>query len=354
VERSNVILNKKQGDKYNMGNKKDKDTYQMSDEVKAAIQKKIDAENAYNNHGDYVMSDNVTSLGNKKNELQNTVDNWKDFQFTNADWMQNVYDQIQNRKPFSYDLNGDALYQQYKDKYIQQGKMAMQDAIGQASAMTGGYGNSYAATVGNQAYQSHLNNLNDVIPELYQLAYDKYNQKGQDLYNQYSMLSDDYNREYSMHNDEYNKTLGMLDYYTNEEANAFAREYGQWADKKNTLADERTYYANQADNAVNTEYNKFWADKNFQYQQERDKISDQQWATELAERKRQFNVSNYIDNGSETENTINFINNIPSKEDYIKSGYSEDQWKNLVISKLNEADLTDAEFAYLEEYFGLS
>ena len=73
-------------------------------------------------------------------------------------------DRINNREKFSYDLNGDALYQQYKDKYIQQGKMAMQDTMGQAATLTGGYGNSYATTAGNQAYQAHLNNLNDIRP----------------------------------------------------------------------------------------------------------------------------------------------------------------------------------------------
>ena len=33
--------------------------------------------------------------------------------------------QYQNRDPFSYDFNSDALYNQYKDQYIQQGRMAM-------------------------------------------------------------------------------------------------------------------------------------------------------------------------------------------------------------------------------------
>ena len=105
-------------------------------------------------------------------------------------------------KEFEYDLNSDALYQQYKDKYIQQGKMAMEDTIGQASAMTGGYGNSYAATVGNQAYQSYLGQLNDVVPELYQMAYDQYNQRGQDLLNQYSLAANEYERAYGMYSDD--------------------------------------------------------------------------------------------------------------------------------------------------------
>ena len=89
--------------------------------------------------------------------------------------MEDAYKAYTGFKDFSYDFNADALYQQYKDKYVQQGKMAMADAMGQAAAMTGGYGNSYAAAVGNQAYQAHLNNLNDIIPELYNMALNKYN-----------------------------------------------------------------------------------------------------------------------------------------------------------------------------------
>ena len=94
----------------------------------------------------------------------------------------------QNRDKFSYDFNTDALYQQYKDKYIKQAKMASADVMGQAAAMNGGYGSSYAQTVGNQAYQAQIGQLNDVIPELYQLAYDKYNQQGQDMLNMISLL----------------------------------------------------------------------------------------------------------------------------------------------------------------------
>ena len=67
-----------------------------------------------------------------------------------GDTLNGILDQINNREKFSYDLNGDALYQQYKQQYMNQGKLAMVDTMGQASAMTGGYGSSYAETVGNQ------------------------------------------------------------------------------------------------------------------------------------------------------------------------------------------------------------
>jgi hypothetical protein len=73
----------------------------------------------------------------------------------------------------------------------------MEDAIGQASAMTGGYGNSYAQSVGQQMYQKEMQGLNDIIPDLYQLALDKYNAEGQELLNKYNLLSDDYNRQFT-------------------------------------------------------------------------------------------------------------------------------------------------------------
>jgi len=106
------------------------------------------------------------------------------------------------REKFSFDLNGDALYQQYKDRFIQQGKMAMQDTMGQAAAMTGGYGNSYASTAGNQAYQAHLEGLNDVVPELQQMAYDRYKQEGQELLTAYQMALGEYEAKYGEYSDQ--------------------------------------------------------------------------------------------------------------------------------------------------------
>lgn len=90
-----------------------------------------------------------------------------------------------SREDFQYDMNADALYQQYKDRYQQLGKKAMQDTMGKAAALTGGYGSSYAQNVGQQAYQGYLQQLDDVIPELYQLAYNRYQAKGDRLYKTY-------------------------------------------------------------------------------------------------------------------------------------------------------------------------
>lgn len=124
------------------------------------------------------------------------------FQFGQQKELDELTDRILNREKFSYDLNGDAFYNQYKDKFTQQGKMAMMDTMGQAAALTGGYGSSYAQQVGQQTYQGYLQNLNDVVPELYQLARDNYDREGDSLAQQYSLLSAQEEKEYGRHRDQ--------------------------------------------------------------------------------------------------------------------------------------------------------
>ena len=142
--------------------------------------------------------------------------------------LQAIYDQIVNRKDFTYDLNSDALYQQYKDQYAQMGQMAMMDTMGQASAMTGGYGNSYAQGVGQQAYQGYLQQLNDKVPELYGIALDQYNQEGQDLLNQYSMLGDLANNEYAKYQDALNQYWQHLNYQKQLADQEYERGFNEW------------------------------------------------------------------------------------------------------------------------------
>lgn len=82
----------------------------------------------------------------------------------------NLYQQIMNYK---YDANSDPLYQQYKALYTQQGKQAMEDTIGQAAALTGGYGNTYGTVAGQQQYNAYMQKLNELIPDLADRDYSK-------------------------------------------------------------------------------------------------------------------------------------------------------------------------------------
>ena len=104
--------------------------------------------------------------------------------------LEDLYDAWSGRGPFSYEAAEDPLYQQYKELYTRQGQLAMQDTMGQAAALTGGYGNSYAQSVGQLAFQDYMQRLSGVIPELYGAAYDRYNARGDQLLQQYELTAD--------------------------------------------------------------------------------------------------------------------------------------------------------------------
>lgn len=186
--------------------------YTESDEIKR-LQEQADYWNNQQlkdfTYDDFKDSQRTEDFWNRYNSLQGPGD----FSFSKQQGMDDIWNQIQNREKFSYDVNGDALYQQYKDQYINQGKMAMMDTMGRAAAMTGGYGNSYAQSVGQQAYQGSLQQLTDKIPELYSLAMSKYQMEGDELLNKYGLYTDQFNREYGMHRDavaDYNTERGHL------------------------------------------------------------------------------------------------------------------------------------------------
>lgn len=124
-----------------------------------------------------------------------------EYQSRYSDQLQSMLDQIMNREAFQYDASADPLFQIYQDQYILGGKRAMQDAMGQAAAMTGGYGNSYAQTVGQQTYNQYMENLMGMIPELSQMAYERYQDEGEALERNYGLLKAEEDQDYNRYRD---------------------------------------------------------------------------------------------------------------------------------------------------------
>ncbi len=102
--------------------------------------------------------------------------------------LQELYDQIAGREAFSYDPEEDEMYKRYARLYAAQGAAAMEDTMGQAAALTGGYGSSYAQAVGQQAYDRYLGELAALVPELRQAALAEYTQEGKALTDRYGLL----------------------------------------------------------------------------------------------------------------------------------------------------------------------
>lgn len=119
-----------------------------------------------------------------------------------------LYNQITQRKPFEYNSEDDMLYQQYVDRYTKGGRLAMEDTMGQAAALTGGYGNTYAQRVGQQTYDEYMTGLNDQANTLMQQAYQRYMDQGDQLTKQYSMLGQLADDDYAKWADQYDRAMG--------------------------------------------------------------------------------------------------------------------------------------------------
>lgn len=261
-----------------------------SGEISNTTQNKF---NQYNQ--DYVQSENVT---NAYNNLQAALQNKPTFESTYADRLNSIYDQIMNRQKFNYNFNEDAMYQLYKDQYSQMGQQAMQDTMGQAAALTGGYGSSYAQTVGQQQYQNYLTQLNNMIPELRNQAYQEYQAEGEDLLNKYNLTNTAYNNEYGMYRD------SMNDWQTD-------RSFNQSA-----YADERNYDLSKYQSDRNYWQSEYWNEKNAE-QSNIQRTDTSNWEDSKSHTdSRSQTESDYWENSSSTTNTTsNSISNTTGWKD---------------------------------------
>lgn len=232
-------------------------------------------------------------------------------------------------KNFNYDVNEDALYQQLKDKYIQQGKLAMEDTIGKASAMTGGYGNSYAQSVGQQAYQGQLDNLNDSIPELYDMALARYNTE--------------YNTAYDKWEQGYEQLLNALGIATDEYYNGADKYYTE----RNNANTEAWKEYDATENARNDIVDNYLKSLNL------NKVVDNN-PPKVGE--------DPLEGGDTTLDTIDFsrIGEFQKryvKQKYIDRGHTEEEWLEYMVDNianfLRDDRITEQEAIYLINLYGL-
>ena len=148
---------------------------------------------------------------------------------------------------FSYNLNADPFYQQMVDRYTKSAQLGMEDTMGKAAALTGGYGNSYAVTAGQQAYYNQMDGLNDIAMSLYNNAYNQWRDSKNDALTKYSLLSeqksdedddDDDTKKYDI-GAEFNKIYPLLE-QTLLDAGGGIEGYNKVADELQKYYDDET------------------------------------------------------------------------------------------------------------------
>ena len=183
------------------------------------------------------------------------------------DTIQDLIGQILNNPDFSWSAETDPLYGEYRKQYIREGQRATEDALGAAAAASGGLPSSYAQTAAGQAANYYNAQLTDMIPQLYQLAYDRY-------LNDYQMLLSDLGVVQGAEANDYNMYLTDLQQY-NTDRNF---DYGAWLDRYNMLSNNLSQSAALDDLAFNrylAELDQYNADRNFAYGQYLDEINSQ-------------------------------------------------------------------------------
>lgn len=180
----------------------------------------------------YQRSDRVNEYYNKTRNLEKNKPD--EFESKYEDQISSILDNIMNRPKFSYtseDMVNDDLYKMYRDQYMRQGNLAMRDTMGNAAALTGGYGNTYASAAGQQAYDNYVSMLNDKALDFYDRAYQRYNDEGQNLYNQMNVVTGLDNTDYQRYRDTVSDYYNDLNYYNGRYNQEYGYDYGQYQDR---------------------------------------------------------------------------------------------------------------------------
>lgn len=181
--------------------------------------------------------------------------------------IQDMLTALTNREDFSYDLANDQLYSQYKKQYAREGQRATDNALASAAAASGGIPSSYAVGAATTAGDYYAAQLTDKIPELYQLAYNKY-------LNDYNMQLSDLSAVQGAEQSDYDKFLNEMQQYNTDRS----FDYNAWMDGYNMLSNN----LQTASGLEQLDYTKFLGelgqyntDRQFNYGQLLDEVNSQ-------------------------------------------------------------------------------
>ena len=138
-----------------------------------------------------------------------------------AEQQQALLDAILNRPDFTWSKETDPLWGSYKKSYLREGDRATANALAQASAASGGRPSTAAVTAATQAGDYYATQLGDIIPTLYQQAYDRY-------LNEYSMMLQDLGAVNTQEQLDYAKYLDQLTQYNTDRNFAYDTYLGDF------------------------------------------------------------------------------------------------------------------------------
>ena len=306
--------------------------YTQGDAVTAAQNKLTTAEN--NKPGAYQQGSAVLQAQDQLNRLM--AGKPQGYTSKYGSQLNSILEQIQNPDKFNWSFDGDELFKYYADLYSQNGKQASMDAMGQAAALTGGYGNSYAQQVGNQAYDEWMRNLYDKGMDLRDRAYQQYQDQRADLYNRYGVLQGADESEYGRYRDTVQDWNADRDYWTGRVDTESDRDYNRYRDTVADYRDERDYLAGRYDTERDVDYGQY-RDKVQDYNDELDywtnlykDLNSQEF--DQYKDTRDFNYAKYRDEVSDSKDERDF-------QEQVRQFERKMDWENMSNDQKYASDL---------------
>ena len=179
--------------------------------------------------------------------------------------LKNNLAKVMEKKNFSYDADKDKLFSQYKNSYEKSGRTTMRDTMGNAASLTGGYGNSYAVTAGQQAYNSYMSKLSDKIPELEQRAYERYKDDEESAYKRLNTLIGLEKSDYGRYRDSVDDYNTNRNFEYNKSKDALAQRNLQAQFERDNYENDRDYNRRVYEN--NRDYNRRVSENDRDYAQ---------------------------------------------------------------------------------------
>jgi len=243
------------------------------------------SENTANNLGNYQQgykqSDQVNQAQQNLQQIQ--AQKPQTYNTKYGQQLDDLLQQIQNPKDFKYEFNGDEMFKYYADLYTQKGRQASMDTMGQAAALTGGYGNSYAQQAGQQAYQQYLLNLYDRGMDLRDRAYQQYQDQLGNQKDAYGLMAQAEDTNYGRYRDTVADWQNDLAYATDRADTERNFDWNQYQQDLNYWTNMAQAEAQQAE--TQRQFNESMA----QSQREFEETSKLNWA-KLEEDQRQFDA----------------------------------------------------------------
>ena len=179
-----------------------------------------------------------SKLNRRSDDLLDQIGSFGSFSYDEAPTYENAFaqqqkdllDRILNREGFSWSKETDPQWSSYKKSYLREGDRATANALAQASAASGGRPSSHAVNAATQAGDYYATKLNDVIPTLYQQAYERY-------LDEYNMKLKDLNTVNQQEQLDYAKYLDRLGQFNTDRGFAYQNYADDYDRLRSQLAD---------------------------------------------------------------------------------------------------------------------